>query len=53
MYSGGFIVKLYGTQKLKHRTIHIDHMHSAVHGSVAYGCRLVKKSTVLQKCINY
>ena len=27
-------------------------MHAAVHGSLTYGCQLVKKSKFMQKCIN-
>ena len=37
----------------KHRTLHIDHMHAAVHRSMTYGCQLVKQSKFMQKCINY
>ena len=28
-------------------------MHAAVHGSVTYGCQLVRKSKFMQKCVNY
>ena len=30
-------------------TLHIDHMHPAVHCSMTYGCQLVKKSKFMQK----
>ena len=37
IYSGDFICKLHGTQKMQNN-IHMDHMDAAGHGSVTYGC---------------
>ena len=31
----------------------MNHINAAFHGSVIYGCQLVKKSKFMQKCINY
>ena len=41
IYSGGFIVKLRSTQNTELLISTI--LHAAVHGSVTYGCQLVKK----------